>query len=134
MCVSSGLWKDDILCCYKEERRFAGFCRFFVTWAVVSSATYSACVLYVIFCERTTEANSGGERLNLLLPPFIFGVCERGFLTVIVKGKLLFYSTQLSNHASLLCFCMVRNMYCKHQIQVLRTFQIQIRKQCDFAK
>ena len=55
------------------------FVDFFVTWAVVSSATYSACVLYVIFCERTTEANSGGERLNLLLPPFIFGVCERGF-------------------------------------------------------
>ena len=117
----------------KRRTAFCRFCRFFVTWAVVSSNTYSPCVLCVIFCERTTEANSGGVRINLLFPPFIFGVCERGFLPVIAKGKSLIYSSKL-NDTSLLSFNMARNMPCKHQIQGVRMFQNQIRKQCDFAK
>ena len=115
----------------KRRTAFCRFCRFFCD--VGSSNTYSACVLYVIFCERTTEANSGGERLNILLPPFIFGVCERGFLPVFVKGKSLLYPSKL-NDASTLSFNMARNMPCKHQIQGVRMFHIQIRKQCDFAK
>ena len=62
------------------EEQSCRFSRFFVTWAVVVIHIFGTLVLlYVIFRERTTEANSGGERLNLLLPPFIFGVCERGF-------------------------------------------------------
>ena len=60
------------------EEQSCRFSRFFVTWAVEVIHIFGTLVLlYMIFRKRTTEANDERTKPSPL-PPFIFGVCERG--------------------------------------------------------